>query len=146
MKDFAKSIRTGNETAEERLGLNPIIEGVTKDIIEIYKKNGKNRELTKKELIERHHLTEKQAEEALRKIVGNSKVGNADPRIQAFKSKIPALEKQGDIGALKDIYHFVDDMIKSLNKRKEELARELAKIDKDIGSYIDLRSELKYKI
>lgn len=73
MKDFAKSIRTGNETAEERLGLNPIIEGVTKDIIEIYKKNGKNRELTKKELIERHHLTEKQAEEALRKIVGNTK-------------------------------------------------------------------------
>lgn len=73
MKDFAKSIRTGNETAEERLGLKPVIEGVTKDIIEIYKKNGKNRELTKKELIERHHLTEKQAEEALRKIVGNTK-------------------------------------------------------------------------
>lgn len=78
--------------------------------------------------------------------VGNKKIGNTDPRIQAFKSKIPALEKQGDIGALKDIYSFVDDMIKSLQKKREELARDMAQIDKDIGSYIDLRSELKNKI
>ena len=73
MKDFAKSIRTGNAD----LGLRPIVSELTKDIAKIYEKNGKDREKTKRELIEKHHFTEKQAEEVLRKIVGNSKVGNA---------------------------------------------------------------------
>ena len=72
MKDFAKSIKTCNAD----LGLRPIVSELTKDIAKIYEENGKDREKTKRELIEKHHFTEKEAEESLRKIVGNSKVGN----------------------------------------------------------------------
>ena len=72
MKDFAKSVRTKNAD----LGLRPVVPQLVKDIGKIYEANGKDREKTKQELIQKHHMSERQAEEVLRQIVGNSKVGN----------------------------------------------------------------------
>ena len=73
MKDFAKSVRTGNAD----LGLRPVVPQLVKDIAKIYEDNGKDREKTKQELIQKHHMSERQAEDVLRQIVGNSKVGNS---------------------------------------------------------------------
>lgn len=72
MKDFAKSVRTNNAD----LGLRPVVPQLVKDIAKIYEDNGKDREKTKQELIQKHHMSERQAEDVLRQIVGNSKVGN----------------------------------------------------------------------
>ena len=78
--------------------------------------------------------------------VGNSKVGNADPRIATFKAKIPGLIKQGDKGALKDIYRFADDMVKELSARKQKLYEEIRQIEKDEDGYIGIRSEIRFEI
>lgn len=74
MKDFAKSVRTNNAD----LGLRPVVPQLVKDIAKIYEDNGKDREKTKQELIQKHHMSERQAEDVLRQIVGNSKVGNSN--------------------------------------------------------------------
>ena len=73
MKDFAKSIRTNNAD----LGLRPVVPQMVKDVAKLYEDNGKDREKTKQDLVRKLHIDETKAEEILRQIVGNSKVGNS---------------------------------------------------------------------
>ena len=112
MKDFAKSVRTNNAD----LGLRPVVPQLVKDIGKIYEANGKDREKTKQELIQKHHMSERQAEEVLRQIVGNSKVGNEyKPDVTKTPAEYERLIKQA--------------------KKKEELSDIIDDVDYDIKEY-----------
>ena len=74
--------------------------------------------------------------------MGNSKVENADPRIASLKTKLQNLAKQGDEGAIKDVERFVEDMIKQLSARKEQLYKDINSIEEDRQGYLDLRGEV----
>lgn len=77
------------------------------------------------------------------KRVGNSKVGNADPRIASIKSKLPMLEKQNDVGGLKDVASFVEDSIKDLRKRLDQLEKDYNAAKNDYNDWLDLRSKVQ---
>lgn len=127
MKDFAKSIRTNNSSVCNKAT-------VLKDgnvWVVLYANETKSQEFE----------TEAEAREFAKK-VGNSKVGNIDPRISSFKTKLQNLAKQGDEGAIKDVERFVEDMIKELSKKKEDLYKEINRIEEDRQGYLDLRGDV----
>lgn len=74
---------------------------------------------------------------------GNSRVGNADPRIASIKSKLPMLEKQNDVGGLKDVASFVEDSIKDLRKRLDQLEKDYNAAKNDYNDWLDLRSKVQ---
>ena len=77
---------------------------------------------------------------------GNSKVGNADPRIASLKQKLQALIKQDDTGALKDVLRLTEDTIKDLKARKEKLMKDVDEIEKDLIGWQDIKTEAKWNL
>lgn len=73
---------------------------------------------------------------------GNSKVGNADPRIASLKAKIK--QNKDDVGALKDVLSLAESMIKDLKARKEKLSDEIEKIDNDLLGWQEIKNEIKW--
>ena len=129
MKDFAKSIvcntKVGNKAADITTDGNTWF---------VTTSDGKKKEFT----------SEREAEEYVKKIkTGNSEVGNADPRIASIKSKLPMLEKQNDVGGLKDVVSFVEDSIKDLRRRLDQLEKDYNAAKNDYNDWLDLRSKVQ---
>lgn len=78
--------------------------------------------------------------------VGNSAVGNADPRIASLKAKIKQAPYKDDKGSLKNVYSLAESMVKDLEGRKRQLLDEVHKIEIDLDGWLDLKSELKFMI
>lgn len=72
----------------------------------------------------------------------NARIGNIDQRIPAFKTKLQNLAKQGDIGAIKDVERFVEDMIKDIGKQQDEAYKTLKVLGENRQGYIDLRVDI----
>jgi hypothetical protein len=73
---------------------------------------------------------------------GNSRVGNADPRIASLKAKIK--QNKDDVGALKDVLSLAESTIKDLKARKEKLYDEIEKIDNDLLGWQEIKNEIKW--
>lgn len=72
-------------------------------------------------------------------LVGNQKVGNADPRIASLKAKIQ--QNKDDIGALKDVHYMAKDMENDLRKRRDNLEKELEEVRKDIEGWREVKDK-----
>ena len=129
MKDFAKSVRTNNAD----LGLRPVVPQLVKDIGKIYEANGKDREKTKQELIQKHHMSERQAEDVLRQIVGNSKVGNyilslMDQANEYSKGFSEALKK-GDKAEAEKVSGYAKILKRQIKEERDEIQKRLKELD-----------------
>lgn len=143
MKDFAKSIRTNNAD----LGLRPVVQQMVKDVAKIYEDNGKDREKTKQDLVRKLHIDETKAEEILRQIVGNSKVGNymMNPSGQV-EDLIKSSEKyiaSGDKEGAKRLFGSMEIAFRQLKEDKEEHYKKYQEADDLLGKLNKAAGKLK---
>lgn len=144
--DRTGNSKFGNDATADKLGLRPVIEGMEKDIYEIYKKNGQNREKTKRELIEKHNFSERQAEETMRKLVGNKSIYKQEASM--FKGLGKDAEKE--IGNAFDFEtQAVVDRKEAVKRAEEELRKAEAERNKHRGemyweeAYITAKKDLE---
>ena len=143
MKDFAKSIRTNNAD----LSLRPVVPQMVKDVAKLYEDNGKDREKTKQDLVRKLHIDETKADEILRKIVGNSKVGNymMNPSGQV-EDLIKSSEKyiaSGDKEGAKRLFGSMEIVFRQLKEDKEEHYKKYQEADDLLGKLNKAAGKLK---
>ena len=135
MKDFAKSVRTNNAD----LGLRPVVPQLVKDIAKIYEDNGKDREKTKQELIQKHHMSERQAEDVLRQIVGNSKVGNDNwgraRDAQGWYETYTDAVKEGDQNKIERYKNKLKDRLHDMELKRKDILEDLKDTEEAIKIY-----------
>ena len=146
MKDFAKSIRTGNSLSMPKTKYDDEIHRLE---VEYMKREDVStpekaiKELDRKDKINKRIQELKELQRKEWGKIGNSKVGNSqDYNISALRSMVSRALSYNETGALQDAEAVLEDARYEREDRKEEAKRELEKCENELREIEKLYSQI----